>query len=306
MMRRKITTIGIVLLVLIASALLLIPRKKESFVDIDTTLALPSSRTLFRSAKSNVDYDKSYKDMFNTLNDRDDLLHVHRCYQLPPHAAGSLVREMVMRNKIATQHFKIMTSSFAHIRERIVASILQFKERMGSNGAAGPLKGPVYAFISQAPYYVDDKGRPMTIQYHINEYIFKPHNILNSNASQAVMVHVTLIFPGYTMTMNPNPMERRTPRITARAQALPIGNANVYGRALKTFESRNNKCFIECIQESITYCGCATGKTPYQSTCLGPSAKKKYQEEPATFAMLYKINPQYGRLLESKIFDNVM
>lgn len=295
-MREVITTVGILLLVLIASAVLFLPKRgpRETFAE-SAAGGQPSTRNLFRTLKSGNEFDKSVSELYNGLSDRDDLIHVHRCYQMPPHAARTLFTNLG-RNNVLTSQIRVMASSFTHIRERIVDRILNLKQRLRAN-----IQGPVYAFITQAPQYVDDQGRPMTVQYHINEYIFKPYNIITQrDGPGALMVTVTLVLPSYGIVVR-----NRKRRIVALKRPVPLDSIRVYGKPLKSLESRDNKCMIECINESQSFCGCSTQQGPhYKATCLGPTSKK-HQEAPSTFVMLYKINPHYGKFIEEKVFGDV-
>lgn len=276
--------IALKLFLVLAAILLLTPQvyQIERFAAAPTAMPsvaekiVPTSIDLFKITKSYAEFDRQMKERRNTIGDRDELMTFSRCYQMP---MGTNIARNLENMNYATVSFKLHTASFAEVQTRIIQEVLKFKDRL----ATQKIEGDVMVYISQVPYFIDDQGRTMTVQYHINQYVFKPYNITNPESmDEPLDISVVLAFTKY---------DKRGGLVkNARKDLVTL---------MRPLESRDQKCKIECTHENNVFCGCANkgrrgGAPKNTAICLGPDSKKPQQEIRADFVIGYKIN---------KIFD---
>lgn len=254
------------ILLVVAAYVLLIPH--EPFA---------TSRTAYRNGVS----EKERTRMQNRYDDRDDLMQMYRCYQLP---LAYDVAKTIEANDVAQVTFTTYTSSMDEARSRIVSEIIAYRDKIH----ADRLLGPVYVLLSQAPYFVDSQKRPMAVQYHITDYAFKPYNVLNRDSSRPIFLKVTVVFAAYDK------------KGKARAKISALSDLKYGPMKFADFESRHDICFVECPSEPNSFCGCLTTDKPYKTTCMGPSIANKKKDEPTTFYVAYTINPKYTQFLLNK------
>jgi len=328
-----LTRIVVGLLVLVAASYMLAPRSvREAFIASDPEGTGVSSTAIFVKSSNLGTYRKNLSKLNDVRDDANDVLVADTCYQLP--ANGIALLENALRRS-GTLYAKIQTLTFSgdEIKSKIVQSVLDTQQRLPNQR----IDGPVSVLITQAPFYRDDAGREMSIQYTIRDYLSKPYNVMRNGGQQSrgevppIFVTAFVVFSGYTSTNEarlggPVDINRFNLRAPPTAQQLadaaraasvarsagiappaqPVAaNALLLGR----MQSRDKLCYLSCPETSADYpmfCGCATGTRPYASTCLGPTGSAIVNADKvakATFLFGYKINKNEPSFLKNATFS---
>jgi hypothetical protein len=296
------------ILLIFALAFMLIPRQlicAETFATKDPKIMVPrgterSTTAIFRSTKNNKEFQREIKASRDVIDDRDDVLHAQSCYQLP---ADGINRFSIALTKSGVLFSEIKTLTFSgdEIKSKIVQNVLDTQKRI----PGVIIRGPVYAFISQAPFYRDVTGREMSMQFTVNDYLLKPYNIMKATtpgeAPPPIYVTVYIVYAGYSINRRPTPKPLNIDK-------LSFQGVNGRSVSIENLASRDRMCRVECPKTSTTYpmfCGCATGAHPYSSTCLGPSNQVNKNADKvvkSTFMFRYLVNPKEPTFLKNKTF----
>lgn len=281
--------IAIKLFIVLAALLLLVPQvyKIERFATAvpTPTQIVPTSVDLFKLTNTYAEFDRQMKERRNTLGDRDELMSFNRCYRFPKGSMNDLARNLESRN-YAIVRASLHTASFPEVQTRIIQEVIKFKDRL----PAQKIEGDVLVFISQSPYFVDNQGRTMTVQYHINQYVFKPYNITaQASIDEPLDINILIVFTKYDK-------QRRV--VAARPEINTL---------LASYESRDQKCKIECTHENNLFCGCANkgsvgGDPKNTAVCLGVDPERPQQEVRTDFVISYKINKLFDAFVLAGAF----
>ena len=284
--------IAIKLVIVLAALLLLVPQvyRIENFADTampSVEQVVPTSIDLFKVTNSYADFDRQMRERRNTLGDRDDLMSFNRCYQFPEGLSINDLLFFANKENYAAVQIKLHTASFTEVQTRIIQEIIKFKDRLPTQ----KIEGDVHVFISQSPYFADNQERTMTVQYHINQYIFKPYNITNPDSiDEPLDINIVLLFAKY---------DKRRAVYRRPRQDITV--------LLMGLETRDQKCKIECTHENKLLCGCANKGTvggPPRNTavCLGVNPSRPQQAIRADFVIGYKINKKFDPLVVAGAF----
>jgi len=322
----------IALLVLVAASYMLAPRSvRERFALGDTEGNGVSSTALFVKSADLGTYRKNLAKFNDVRDDATDVLVANTCYQLPAHGIMLLSRAFAISGTLYTR-LQFVTFSGDEIKSKIVQSVLDMQSRLPSQR----IIGPVHVLLTQAPFYRDDQGREMSIQYTIRDYLSKPYNVMRDGGQQntedlpPIFVTAFIVFAGFTSAREPrlggpfniNTLNLSAPQTAqqlsdaARAAqvarsagiALPAQPVAANALLLGRMQSRDKLCFLSCPQASADYpmyCGCATGTKPYASTCLGPTGSATVNADKvakSVFLFGYTVNPKEPSFLKNATF----
>lgn len=309
-------SVSIVLLLLLVFVLI-VPRRKEGF-QVEGAMGGTgiTSRSLYRFGKPRH-FMKSLIDHTYALDDQADTFIMMGCYQFPPFRRGMLRRmqcplEIVKVNTRADNRNRDPSTpvpQFDTMREAIVQRLIEVRDDVnkGKRDGSNELKGPVYAFIEQAPYYRDcreGKCRNMAVQYHISDYRFAPLNVMREDVSQddftstPIYMRAILIFAHYEYASDGKWMKRSTP-INVRMM-------------LENYRTKKNMCYIHCPMDTGTFCGCANTRRwrghPYTATCttikLNPQTDAdRTNARNFDIVNMYLINPGNSSIMRSNVFS---
>jgi hypothetical protein len=300
----------ILVLLVVISAFLLVPKHRinwaagaEGFASANMTLPRgtgTSTTAIFHSAADQAAFDKEIYAARDVIDDRDDVLHARDCYQFPADGTNRLSAGL-RRIGVLFSEIKTLTFSGDEIKSKIVQEVLDTQKRLPGD----IIRGPVYAFITQAPFYRDPSGREMTLQFTVNDYLLKPYNIMKATAPgempPPIYVTIYIVYTGY------NARRQRLPQPMNLYQ-LPVQSISGGYVSIQTLRSRDKMCKMMCPQTSSEYpmfCGCATGTHPYNSTCLGPTNEANKNVDKvvkSTFIFGYLVNQKEPAFLKNKTF----
>lgn len=322
----------VVLLVLVAASYMLAPRSvREAFAlgGLGQGTGV-SSTSLFVKSSNLSTYRTNFAKLNDVRDDADDVLVADNCYQLPSDGIALLDTALTKSGTLFT-NLQFLTFSGDEIKSKIVQSVLDMQARLPNQR----IDFPVRVLLTQAPFYRDDAGREMSIQYTIRDYLSKPYNIMRDDQKNAreippIFVTALIVFTGYTNALTPRlggPIDieklnltkpqtlqqlsdaARTASIAGSsgvklAVAQPPASDLVLGR----LQSRDKLCFLSCQKSSASYpmfCGCATGTKPYASTCLGPTGSAAVNADKvakSVFFFGYTVNPKEQSFLKNATF----
>ena len=322
----------VALLALVAAAYMLAPRSvRESFALAGPKGTGVSSTALFVKSSDLGTYRANLKKLNDVRDDSADVLLANTCYQLPADGIALLDNAFTQSGTLYTK-LQFVTFSGDEIKSKIVQNVLDMQARLPSQR----VDGPVHVLLTQAPFYRDDAGREMSIQYTIRDYLSKPYNIMRPDAQRStadippIFVTAFIVFAGYTSAREPRfggPFDINTLNLTSPQSAQQIADAAravevarsagvtlppqptaANARLLSSTQSRDKLCFLSCQQTSADYpmfCGCATGTHPYASTCLGPTGSAAVNADKVTksvFLFGYTVNPKEPSFLKNATF----
>lgn len=321
-------------LALVAASYMLAPRAaREAFLSGGPNVGVGVSSTgLFAQSGTLAAYRENLKKFSDVRDDASDALIAETCYQLPPDAIALLDAALTASGTLYSK-LQMFTFSGDEIKTKIIQNVLDTQKRLKEQR----VEGPVHVLLTQAPFYRDNEGREMSIQYTIRDYLSKPFNIMRNGGPKTaadvppIFVTAFVVYAAYTSDaakryggpLDLNALNLTKPR-TARelanaaiqadlmrrmgrtaAEAAPAATDVVLGRA----QSYDKLCFIGCQQTSTSYpmfCGCATGTTPYASTCLGPTGNATVNADKvakSTLFFAYKLNPNEPTFLKNGTFE---
>lgn len=300
-------------LIAVLTFFMLMPKKEHFFINI------PSGKTsfsLYEDGKfaSADEFDKAYNMTSIMLDDKDDLLQMKRCYQLPNTTVESL---RTFRNKLfphdvdggmKTVTFDMVTCSFDDVQSRIICEIQKFHERAVCKSTAtmrcnsypnSHQNVSKWSETQKCPAITDDTRKKQFFQASCDGKLVAPIYVMLTQApyyrnskNEIMPVQFTMDrFGG--LPFNPErsadsdaPIYYHVIIMFARynrySDLLPIDYMrDSYLPFLDKFLFSNEKqCFIMTKNNTKRLYlpgGCATMTTPYSSRCLGPS--KPYQIE---------------------------
>lgn len=297
------------ILVVVASVFMVVPKGRTlatpaaAVAEGFETMTLPpgvgiSTTSLFASTTDDATFEKELYARRDVIDDRDDLLHARDCYQLPPDGVNRL-RDGFKRAGVLYSELSMLTFSGDEIKTKIAQDILDKQKLIRGN----KIRGPIYVFLTQAPFYRDPAGREMTIQFTINDYLLKPYNLMKqTEPGEAPPPIFVTAFVVYTAYDHKRRQYKRPINLYDLSVRLP--NSARY-TALRTYRRRDRMCQIECPKTAAEYpfyCGCSTGTKPYASSCLGPTtgaARNVDKVKKATFVFGYVANGTYPLFLKN-------
>lgn len=288
MRAQTIQTIVAFVLLVIFAVVMLVPRREH----FQTAMGggAPSSRDLFRN---NRGYQNEFITMQQVRSDRNDIFLTHSCIHIPREDAIQTLNTTLNAQPFLTRKFQIVTQSFQDVEARIVQEV----EAVFQQNSRKPLQGPVYAILMQAPYYFDESGQLISIQFNADSgYNLQPYNTMTPEKTYPnIFLHVWLCFAAHDKA---NPL---------RTVSLPDAVARMQWMA--PYRSHHSKCFMSCIGSNNaypTYCGCVTVKqgangSPYDAKCLGPTTDFKHNGQLSGFGMVYALNDLYAPFFKKQM-----
>lgn len=322
-------------LLLVAAAYMLAPRAaREAFIAMRATGNGVSSTALFARSDSLASYRTNLAKFGDVRDDADDPLVADACYKMPPDGL-SVLEAALARSGTLYGKIQMHTISGDDLKTKIVQHALDAQKRAPGER----LVGPVHVLLTQAPFYRDDEGREMMLQYTIRDYLSKPYNIMLNGGPKTIadvppiFVTALVVYAGHTADGKPRlggaldlgalnltrPPTQQQLADAARAASVArsagvklapsAGALGASDLALSRLESRDKLCFLACPQTSApypTFCGCATGTAPYASTCLGPSGTDKKNADAvakATFFFAYRLNARATPFVKNRTFE---
>jgi hypothetical protein len=295
-----------ILLILLIAGILLVPRKNttEGF----QVLTGKTSETIYRDTKDYKAYDKKVADptFMNSIDDSESELIMSRCYQWPDVRIEQFTRWMNDSIKdpktVGTRGFTVMTYNFTDVKNKIIEDIERVKDTLIKD----PINGPVYALITQVPYYKDAQGKDIVIQsFNVDGYNYQPtytSDPKNMNGNQPIYYLVWMFYGQYknkqwTMT--------RTDGFKQIMQILDQsgGGSGGLGGGGVSYEQQ---CYMAGAGSggAFNYAGCSSSDGKINgvnsASCLGPKAGNNILQtdklDPKTtkssYAILYTINPK--------------
>jgi len=320
------------LLVIFAASYMLAPRSvRESFAIGSFAQGTGvSSTSLFVKSSSLSTYRANFAKLNDVRDDANDVLVADNCYQLPADGIALLDTALTKSGTLFT-NLQFLTFSGDEIKSKIIQSILDMQARLPHQR----IDFPVRVLLTQAPFYRDDAGREMSIQYTIRDYLSKPFNVMRDDQKNAkemppIFVTALVVFTGYTNALTPRlggPINIETLNLTkpqtlqqladaartasvagASGVRLSAAQAPASDLVLGRLQSRDKLCFLSCQKATASYpmfCGCATGIKPYASTCLGPTGSAAVNADKvakSVFFFGYTVNQKEQSFLKNATF----
>jgi len=231
---------------------------------------------------SSTVYDKNKGAMCDTMNygasfltDSNDILSTRFCmgYKDPNINFEKTMDDSMKTSSMFIDKITKETMNLDSLRIDIERKLFDFKKGQ-------KVQGPVYAMISQAPYYTDKQGDVIFHQpFNKNEYLQAPNYEFQSPPKNGLYVIVYLLYPMY---------DKAKQRITITnfkdhllEQMKPYHDQKTHG----------DMCKIHCIGDTGLFCGCLNTNSPYSSRCLGPVDETDTQNTAyTTYTMMYRVN----------------
>lgn len=270
-----------IIISLMALLLYLNAKKKERFLD------MPKSFDLYQKYGSR-DFDDQMRIYQDTVGDISNLLHVYGCginLGTSSNALDLLVRASA--KGLYIEPFDINTTNFNDVTARVYRMLERFYDENGRS----TIQGQVYLVVSQAPYYRDENNNPISLQFHADNYLYLPSNVMRQDRSVTnppIQLYGYMIFTAYD---------------TNRKLIRSIHKRRIAVMNIKqNFRQKENLCFMKCPQQMDMPCGCASQDTPYLSNCLEskmPTVMSPGQKY--SYAILYRVNPRFTDLMGRNI-----
>ncbi len=248
-------------------------------------------------------FDEDMKQGDPLLSDQFNLLLAKRCYQF--HVKEDELAESFKALKqksipVEEGEFRFELNAKAKNNlmntESYVLDILEkFKAKIGGK----PVKGPVFAIVSQVPYYKNDSGGVLPVQFSAHEYHLKPYNVFKSKDGGYVKIKVAVLFPAYEANSGsirhrllPEAIRSSAEKKTEYLQSLIID-------ILKEKEVIRKYCFLECADNPSLLCGCHT--SPNESSCLAPKRDattdaEKSKPVESHYVVMYQVNKKNAQI----------
>lgn len=269
----------------------LVSRRRAATADaaVEGFEGVPTSFDLYRRYSSQ-DFDYQMGVYKSSLGDIKSLLHVYGCgvnLGSSPYGLDGLVKSCTAG--LHVQQFSVLSNNFNDVNMKVLGLIEDFYSRTNRM----PIKGQVYAVISQAPFYRDDANNFLAVQYNADNYLNKPTNVMKSNHTTGypmIQFNGYLIFTAYTDKLVPI-------RDVATRKKVVIN-------IKKVFRQKENLCFITCPQHDNLPCGCGTQDKPYLSNCLESGNPSKMSSgQKYTYAVLYRVNPRFADMFARDVLE---
>lgn len=280
----------VIFLTLLLSFVLLVPKKtRESFQTISGVTSIDIYKNTNTSAEFLSEYGRQSR--LGLIDDRDKLLHMRGCYQLPTDQVN-IIQELVSlttaSNARVSRLGPVFTNNFGEIEERIRENIKSTCEDLRAyvKNPSASLEGDIYVMIFQAPFYQSQDGSMMSVQFNIEGYGMMPINIagtgdLSTLREKPLDFDVFIAYSKYRRNMS------------LRGTPLQLDTM------LASYRTKHEQCFLKCQGAPGYVCGCKTGNTPqqnYKSNCvtsrLGASTiEERNEATPHNFPILYVVNP---------------
>lgn len=293
---KKISTAfvhGLWVLLLVALAVFLLMPRREPFQEA-ADASKPqniSSRDLYRNRR---DYEKAMDEINLARTDLKDIFIAHSCFQLPVKDAMDTLNGLLAKQPFLYKTWTMSMTSLQDLTSRFQSEVTTLFERNGRK----PLAGPLYAIIMQAPYYYDDDGTLLSIQFNAGSYALKPYNIMRKNLeTPPLFAFAALLAPAY----NSNDTMLKGPLTTEEAvQRMKF---------LDPYRSKELQCFMECPNTKDTfptYCGClsmtkGTNGIAYDTKCLGPHPSNDHKGNISGYGNVYVLNPSYPAFYNTRM-----
>lgn len=263
--------------------ILLVPKYKEEFQTMNSPGV--SSRSLYRTSRN---FDNDVSGLHSVLLDRDDLILVAGCYQFNN---PSVDPSTYLPSDCYVESIGIYTNSFEEVRSKIGETLKSLAQRV--NGKR--LNSDAFVLLLQSPFLRDNVGNIIAVQFNISmmNFDFKrgPSSTL---ADRPLFIRAYIILPMYN-----------------RELMLKPSSTDVMAQ-LAQYRTNKDQCFMKCVGESNSYCGCLiTKKNPsdprsYASACSStPDFRgdtNRSKNIPVNFGILYRINKKARYMVESNIF----
>lgn len=292
---RTMYTVMFIFLALLIVFVLVVPKKTREPFQVVTGV---TSIDIYKSANSAPEFLSEYdrKARLGLLDDRNNLLHMRGCYQVP--ASMNVIQELVnLSNSPAYRVNRLgpmYTNNFGEVLDRIREDIKSTCNALRSfkKDTNAKLEGQIYVMIFQAPYYQSQDGSMMSVQFNIAGYGMLPINIAGVGDVDTLRER-PLDFDAFVIYAN----YRKNMDVRSTPYALDS--------LLASYRTKHEQCFLQCQGASSYICGCKTGDAPqqhYKSNCVTSRQNAQTIEEqneavPHNFPILYILNRAESSIL---------
>lgn len=248
-------------------------------------------------------FDNDMKKGQALLQDQFNLLLAKRCYQfhVRDDELSAAYKELekksipVLRQEFTYQLGENAQKNRSNTETAVFDILEKFKTKLGGK----PIKGPIFAIVSQVPYYRNDAGGVLPVQFYAEEYHLKPYNVFKDKTKGYVTTKVVVLFPAYEANSGslrerilPEAIRSSEERRMEFLQALIID-------ILKDKEVIRRYCFLECADNPSLLCGCYS--EPNQSSCLAPKRDANTEEERSKpteshYVVMYSVNKKNAQV----------
>lgn len=272
----------------------MMPKRCETFYAPRPNEAT-TSRTIFQGSTTAAEQQKQMDTVGNAVADKDDIMLMHRCYQFTPSNYPYEVIRTLQQKKIPFTKYEFMMTNFTEVQGRVVQAVQDAYSKLKNV----PIQGDIYVLLTVAPYWRDNQGRTLTTQWNSQDYLSKS----DLGSGKPLYTHMIIVYTNYLV--NEQGAWFVNPLTPTKWDDLVIVN-----RKLSTFESRDKLCTLEVptADPYRSFGGCMHTSQPYDSKCLGSqnpnstSAADRDRVTPSIFAVAYKVNRRYPRLMANKVF----
>lgn len=300
MAKKKLNIFYQVILLMLALFLvfiLLVPRKKS--VEAFSAITGINSIDVYKGAENHASFVSIYNDKqrMGLIDDRDKLLHMRSCLQVPEHI--NIVQQFIdltnNNNIRAARIGPLYTNNVqdveAAVRDEVIRTVQELRQKTKNPSAL--LSGDIYVMILQAPYYKAPDGSMMSVQFNISDYGMLPIN-LASNAPLSETRATMLDYDAYIV------FSKYKKNLDVRATPYQVDVE------FARYRSKHEQCFIKCHGDPTYVCGCKTGDVPaqhYMSKCVtarqdASTITEQNRALPHNFPIVYIINRKYPNLIE--------
>ena len=291
-----------ILLILLIAGILLVPRKNTTEGFGVPVLTGKTSETIYRDTKDYKAYDKKIADptFMNSIDDSDSELIMSRCYQFTNNIRIGDIRKWMndaindnRENAIGSRGFTVMTYNFTDVKNKIIEDIQSVHDTL----IKGPINGPVYALITQVPYYKDAQGKDIVIQsFNVDGYNYQPSytsDPKNMNGNQPIYYLVWMFYGQYN---------NKNWKMTSMDRFKQF--MSTWDQWLISYEPQCYMVGAGNTDGPFKYAGCSSsiGKIDGVNTasCLGPKRgnntlqtdKLDPKTTESSYTILYTINPK--------------
>jgi hypothetical protein len=251
------------------------------------------------------------------LTDSNDLFQARYCLQYKDSQAlnpnysymDRFHRYLTQKMGVYIQSAPLETFDTDALRRLIRDKLFYFK--LSNTADENPIQGPVFAVITQAPYYIDDQGGVIYHQpFNKDDYSYAPTLTVQqpdlTPPRDGLRIYAHLIYLMYKP-------DRSVVNISANDFDFKTYFKNKTS-PLKALQTNNNMCRIRCVGDGIRglLCGCVNQSQPYLSRCLGTTddtpAGLQNTNQLTDYMMLYRINEsasQVSGLFSETYFEDV-
>jgi hypothetical protein len=296
-LRENIKTLFGTILFIILLVILLIPRKivNEKFEQLRGY----TSETIYRDTKDIVKYDKRMEDpsFMSTIDDQNDPLIMKRCYQIPNLVIEDLKNGIKNNLYCATSTYDIITNNFTDVINKIILDI----QTVHDTTIKGLIHGPIYIWITQVPYFKNDKGEDISLQsFNTSDFKFQPYyDQKNMTNNPTIYYYCAIFYARYTPTW----------KLTEN----DLFKKSVMSQLDMYYTSFEPQCYMVGVGNTdgpFKYAGCASSDArvngTYSASCLGPKQGNnllQLDKEDKKNTIVYVINNR-ADTIKRFIFDN--